>query len=81
MNETDELIAILRLDCILTNKSEIKFRIYASDHYQNDIVVKSTLEMFYSWSQYCYENTDIVKGGLLSPNSDIFEMKIQTPGE
>ena len=74
--QNEELICILRLDCLLLNKEMIKFKIYPIDDYQNEQVVTSTLEMFYSWSKFVYENTDMIEGGRLT-DKNLFEVKIK----
>ncbi len=76
MCEIEELICELNLDCLLVDQECIKFRVYPTDGYQNDQVVEATLEMFYAWSKYVYENSDIIRGGRLA-NKDLLEIKIQ----
>lgn len=78
MSENEELICILRLDCLLLDKETIKFKIYPIDEYQNEAVVESTLEMFYAWSEYVYENSNLIRGGRLV-NKNLFEVKMKDP--
>jgi len=77
--ENEELICILRLDCLLLDKKTIKFKAYPIDDYQNETVVMSTLEMFYAWSEYVYENSDLIRGGRIDPDNLAFEVKMKDP--
>ena len=66
-NEDEELISVLRLDCILLKGERIKFRIYGEDRFNNATVDEATLEMFYNWSKYAYENNvEMLEGGFIS---------------
>lgn len=80
MCENEELISILRLDCILAKPDHIVFRIYSEDRYANETVDNATLEMFYAWSKIIYESdkADILCGGKLI-NGNEFEFKIRNP--
>lgn len=75
----NELVAELKLSCILLeDKQTIRFDITPNNEYQNPDVVIATLEMFYNWSSYISQNSEleIIKGARLNKDKLQFVVDI-----